>query len=214
MKRIVTLATMAAAVVLTCGQANASIRITEWMYSGNPGEYVELTNIGLAPIDMTGWSYDDIDDVAGTTSLSAFGIVLPGETVLFTEASEALFRAAWSLPTTINVIGGNTNNLGRADQINIYDAGNVLVDRLTFGDEVFPGTIRTQNRSGNPLTPAALGADDVSQWLLSTAGDAYGSYTSTANTVGNPGVGSVPEPASVALAAVAGVAILAIRRRK
>ena len=37
----------------------AGIRITEWLYSGSRGEFIELTNTSDSAIDLTGWSYDD-----------------------------------------------------------------------------------------------------------------------------------------------------------
>ena len=60
----------------------------------------------------------------------------------------------------------NTNNLGRDDEINIFN-GATLVDRLTYGDQTFPGTIRTQGKSGVPTTCQALGANNVGAWVFS-----------------------------------------------
>jgi len=198
-----------AVIGLACGAARASIRITEWMYTGQNGEFVEFTNVGAVPVDMTGWSYDDDSQVPGVFSLSGFGVVQPGESVIITEASAPSFRSAWNLPAWVKVLGGYTNNLGRNDEINLFDAGNQLVDRLTYGDQSFPGSIRTQNRSGNPITPAALGANDVYQWTLSVVGDEFGSYASTGGDIGNPGV-YIPEPSALALLALG---VLAVRRR-
>jgi hypothetical protein len=205
----------AAAVALLCGgRAEGAIRITEWMYSGGSAEFVELTNVGGSPIDMTGWSYDDDSATPGVFSLSDFGIVAPGESVVFTETSPAGFRAEWSLPASVKVLGPYTNNLGRADMINIFDASNALADRLTYGDQAIPGTIRTQNQSGNPMTLAALGADNVAQWELSTVGDVHGSFASANFDVGNPGAFNVvPEPATLALAALAGLAVVCRGRK-
>jgi hypothetical protein len=204
----------AAVALLTASRADAAIRITEWMYSGASAEFVELTNVGGSPIDMTGWSYDDDSATPGVFSLSDFGVVAPGESVVFTEASPAGFRAEWSLPASVKVLGPYTNNLGRADVINIFDASNALADRLTFGDQAIPGTIRTQNQSGNPMTLAALGADNVAQWELSTVGDVYGSFASANFDVGNPGAFNVvPEPATLALAALAGLAVVCRSRK-
>jgi len=192
-----------------CSAAQASMRITEWMYSGQNGEFVEFTNVGAVPVDMTGWSYDDDSQIPGVFSLSGFGVVQPGESVVITESSAADFRVAWNLPAWVKVLGGVTNNLGRNDEINLFDASSQLVDRLTYGDQSFSGSIRTQGRSGNPMTPAALGANNVYQWTLSTVGDAFGSYTSTGGDVGNPGV-YIPEPSAVALLALG---LVAVRRR-
>lgn len=195
----------------------AAIRITEWMYNGggdgNIGEFVELTNLGAAAVDFTGWSFDDSSGVPGSQSLSGFGVVAPGESVIFTDSSAADFRSNWNLAATVKVVGGNTNNLGRADEINIYDAGNILADRLVYGDQSIAGSIRTQLVSGNPTSPAALGANNVLLWSLSAAGDAFGSTSSVANELGNPGRFIIPEPASLALVANVFLVACGLRRR-
>lgn len=190
--------------------ASAQIRITEWMYNGADGEFIEFTNVGGVAVNMNNWSFDDNSRLPGSLSLSSFGVVQPGESVILCEPLEADFRTNWLLPATVDVIGGNTQNLGRADEINLYDDGNALIDRLTFGDQTILGSIRTTEISGNPLTPAALGANDVLQWQLSVDGDAYGSYVALNFGVGNPGR-YVPEPSALALLALGGVA--AMRRR-
>ena len=190
--------------------AFGNIHITEWMYSGANGEFVELTNVGAVPIDMAGWSFDDDSRLAGTQDLSAFGIVQPGQSVIFTESTVNDFRTAWGLEPSVSIIGGVTNNLGRNDEINIYNGSSQLIDRLTYGDQDFPGSIRTQNASGNPMTPAALGANAVSQWTLSVVNDEYGSYASTGGDIGNPGT-CVPEPATLVLMTLVGLAV--VRRR-
>ncbi len=174
------------------GSARAAVQITEWMYNGNAsgsiGEFVELTNRGPAAVDMTGWSFDDDSRAAGTISLSAFGVVAPGESVVLTDDTAAAFKSAWSLPAAAKVIGGNTANLSRNDEINIFDATSALVDRLTYGDQNIAGTIRTNGKSGIPLTLAALGANNAALWQLAVSGDAFGSTASTpAGDIGNPG---------------------------
>ncbi|MBL9031364.1 MAG: CotH kinase family protein [Phycisphaerae bacterium] len=173
--------------------ATGGMRITEWMYSGTSGEFVEFTNISAAPIDMTGWSFDDDHASPGAFDLSAFGIVQPGESVVLTEASAAAFRTAWNLSAAVKVIGNlgavgvGGNNLARNDIIHLYDSTNQLVDRLRYGDQTYPGTIRTQNISGQTCRES-VGQDTVGAWVLSAVGDPYGSYTSAAGERGSPGV--------------------------
>jgi predicted extracellular nuclease len=197
--------------------ASAAIRITEWMYNGGGansiGEFVELTNLGPAAVDFTGWSFDDSSRVPGSQSLSAFGLVAPGESVVLTDNAAADFRTNWNLPAAVKIIGGNTNNLSRGDEINVYDAANALVDRLTYGDQDIPGSIRTQLFSGNPNSAAALGVNNALLWSLSATGDAFGSTTSAAGEIGNPGAYPIPEPATLTLAAAALLVSFGQRRR-
>jgi hypothetical protein len=166
--------------------SHAQMRITEFMYAGADNEFIEFTNVGSAAIDMTGYSFDDDSRLAGTVSLSAFGIVQPGESVILAENADAIFRTAWGLCSGTKVIGGLLTNMGRNDEINLFDGTNTLVDRLTFGDQNIPGTIRTQNRSGW-VTAAGLGANNVALWNLSAAADSENSFTSVGGDIGSPG---------------------------
>jgi hypothetical protein len=169
--------------------SSAQIRITEWMYSGANGEFIELTNVGNTAINMTGWSQDDMNRGPGSHSLSGFGVVQPGESVIITEAAVSTFRTAWGLCAGIKIIGGiSTNNLGRSDEINVYDASNALVDRLTYNDQG-TGTVkgpRTDTKSAW-VPAAALGVNNASLWTLSTVGGAEGGVTSSGGDIGSPG---------------------------
>ncbi len=110
----------------------------------------------------------------------------------------------------MKILGGYTNNLGRNDEINLYDAFGNLVDRLTFGDQTFQGSIRTLNKSGN-IPFAKLGQNDVYGAVLSALNDGYGSFASSGGDIGNPGF-FIPEPTSLALLAAAAVLVLRGKR--
>jgi len=177
--------------VLACmvlaAQASAQMRVTEYAYSGSgaAGEFVEFTNVGGAPIDMTGWSYDDSSRLPGTINLTAFGIVEPGESVVLCEADATVFATAWNL-SGITIIGSNSANLGRNDEINLYDDGDVQIDRLTYGDQDFPGTIRAQGSSGWGCGET-LSTNTIQDWVLSVIGDDQNSVLSNEGNVGSPG---------------------------
>lgn len=201
--------------------AVTGIKITEWMYSpvGSAGEFVELTNFGPAAINLAGWSYDDDSRTAGSDSLSALGTIQSGESVILTESTAAAFRTSWNLSASVKVLGGITNNLGRSDEINIYNNSNQLVDRLTFSDQNISGSIRTQGKSGHVSNVNALGANTVLSWVLSTNGDIEGSYLSVGNDIGSPGktsfaVAAVPVPAAAWLMGSALISMAGIARRR
>jgi predicted extracellular nuclease len=206
---------LAAGLLMSANSASAVMQITEWQY--NTSEFIEFTNIGASPVNMAGWSFDDDSRAAGTVDLSGFGMVAPYESVILSEASASDFRTTWGLPASVKVIGGNSANLGRNDEINLFDASSSLVDRLTYGDQNIPGTIRTETNSGNPMNLAALGANDVSKWVFSSAGDTYGSHLNSASPAGygNPGVFSlVPEPSTALMVVFGAIGAVCRRRRR
>lgn len=167
--------------------ARADMRITEFMYDGTDKEFVEITNVGTDPVDLSGWSYSDSSRVPGSVALGAFGTVAPGASVILAESPATTFRAAWSLCDGIKVIGGNgTQNLGRNDEINIYDAAANLVDRLTYNDQVAGGGPRTSGKSGW-VSAAGLGANIAADWTLSVVGDGEDSRVSSGGDIGSPG---------------------------
>ncbi|HEY0179888.1 MAG TPA: lamin tail domain-containing protein [Dokdonella sp.] len=167
------------------GAPSAQMRITEYMYKGNGGEFVEFTNVGSTPIDMTRWSYSDSARQPGQEDLSGYGVVAPGESVILTESPADAFRTQWGLCDAVKVIGDNVHNLGREDEISLYDADGELVDRLAYGDDTVGGP-RAQYASAW-VAAAGLGRNVATDWTLSTLGDGEGSYASSAGDVGSPG---------------------------
>ncbi len=179
--------------LLFTASASAQMRITEFMYNagvGGEGEFMEFTNVGSLPVDMTGWSFDDSGRTPGYVPLSNFGVVLPGESVILTETAADTFRTAWGLCAGVKVIGNLTRNLSRSDEINLYDADGQLVDRLTYNDQAATGddakAPRTDQHSAW-VPAAALGLNVARLWTLSTVADAEGSIETVGGTRGSPG---------------------------
>jgi len=185
MKKTVILAS-----IILSSVAFANMQITEWMYSGGGGEFVEFTNVGSEPVDMTGWSFDDDHRIAGTFDLSGFGVVAPGESVILTEDPAETFRADWNLAAGVKIVGelGNTtgNKLGREDEINLYDENDNLIDSLTYSDKEDWGP-RTKDKSCSVPSWGYSETVAKSTWVLSEVGDQYDSWQSSNDDVGSPG---------------------------
>lgn len=162
------------------------IEITEYMYNGS--EYIELTNLGNATVDMTGWSFDDSSRQPGSFAIGSLGAVAPGESVIISESSSESFRTNWFLPASVKVVGGNNNNLGGSDEINIYDNNNNLVDRLTYSSG---GNVTANGVSTYP-TVSNLSSTTAATWQLSVVGDAQNTYVSVDGNTGNPGGYNIP----------------------
>lgn len=161
------------------------MRITEFMYSGANDEFIEFSNVGDQPADLSGWSFDDNSNAPGTVDLSAYGTVMPGESVILAESTATEFRSAWALCEGFKVIGGLTANLGGSDRINLYDATDALVDALDYSNAANPTIVAPGASAWVSL--AALGQNDITGWVRSTIGDVEVSRASTGGDVGNPG---------------------------
>jgi hypothetical protein len=163
------------------------MRITEYQYNGS--EFVELTNVGGLPVNMTGWSFDDNSRTAGSFPLDAFGSVAGGESVIIAEAAAPAFRSLWNICDGIKVIGGNSQNLGRSDEINIYDNSGTLIDRLTYNDQGSSPQGGPRTDVNSAWVPAsAMGNNTHINWVLSSVGDVEGSFAaSSGGFTGSPG---------------------------
>lgn len=175
--------------------------ITEWMYNpvASTSEYVEITNVGGAPVDMAGYSFDDDSRAVGTFPLAGIGSLAPGESALIVEIAPDAFRSEWRLDPSVKIAGNNTANLGRGDEINLFN-GPALADRLTYGDQTFAGTIRTQGISGAPTSCIGLGANNVGLWVLAQLGDGRGTTASVSGDLGSPGTTPLADCGPVTIA--------------
>ncbi len=168
-----------------------SMKITEYMYSGQPGEFVELTNISNGSVNLSGWRFVNESESPRWVDLSGLGMVESGKRVILTEANEGEFREEWQLPDPeqVKILPALSNHLGRNDKIKIYDGQNQLVDQLIYGDERYPGTIHTENISGNRTAGLGFGSSAIFSWVLSQPDDRFGSIVTEFNAlVGNPGL--------------------------
>lgn len=162
------------------------MRITEVLYSAEDGEFFELTNTTNAPIDLTGWSFDDSSAEPGVFDLSPAGIVAPGQSIVVTEEAVLDFEAAWGL-AGVTILGDNGGaKLGRNDTIHIYDNSDQLHERLAYGDEAYPYSPRPNDES-MWVCVDGLGQDDPYAWRESEIADSQNSFLSASGDTGSPG---------------------------
>ena len=169
-----------------------AIRITEFAYGGKvagtggtDGEYVELTNVGDAPQDLTGWTYDNSAATAATgLSLTGLGTVAPGESVIVTDLTAAEFRTDWGLVAGVKVLSnGKTHTLNSGpNSIHVYDNTGTEVDSVSYAS----GFLSAKGKAAW-VDAAHVGAQaGTTGWTISTIGDPEGSWTSVGGSIGSP----------------------------
>lgn len=129
-----------AAFAAATAAANAQIRVTEYSYKGLFGEYFEVSNLGASAVNITGYRFNDN---SGTFST---GIALPSvtlsnrDTVIVTEVSATVFDLVWFIepgfgtsPSTLKgYVANNTKNLGKVDEIRIFNPIATLIDVVSI----------------------------------------------------------------------------------
>lgn len=207
--------------LLTCFGAQAGLVITEVMSSSahsggtNNGDWFELTNNGVAAFDLTGFSWDDNSNTAGSSGFGSITSIGAGQSIIFTEetlGAESSWIANWGLSGVTVVHLGSAGFQGLAaggDAINIYDNLGALVTGVTFGTAT-AGYSFEWDINGNSLGLSVTGENGTFQALSNgqTTGNGPGV------DIGSPGV-AVPEPSTYAmLLASAGVMFWTLRRKR
>jgi len=206
------------AVLALSVSARGEIIITEVMsnsdHGGGPGngDWFEVFNNGAASIDLTGFSWDD---ESAEPALQVFpGIVLdPGATLLVVNESAgniADWQAMWNLPGNALVQDNSIDFAGLdadGDAIHIFDASDVEVASVTFGDSEGGGKSFEFDNTGASLDFSVAGENGA--YVALNDGDGGDGID-----VASPGV-VVPEPSTLGLLGLALCAVLwrAVRRR-
>jgi hypothetical protein len=218
---------IASLALLAATSLHAQVRVTEAMSSsGNGGtaDWFEVTNYGLAAVDITGWKMDD-NSFAFANSVNLLGItsIGAGQSVVFLETSTPdtsipAFRTFWGTNANSISIGSYTGSgisfSSTADGVVLFNStGTETTPRVTFGAATTGSSFYySYDSSGNPSTSPNTNA------IVSTVGLLDGQNTYTASDVlgniGSPGTAAtVPEPSTYALIAL-GVAFLLWRLRR
>ncbi len=230
LKGIIMKFTLAAAVLAAmsfAATARAGVIISEVDPAGSSTTYAadwfELTNTGLAAVDITGWTMDDNSNSAAL-SVPIHGItsIAAGQSVVFAEDTGGVdatiqtnFVSAWFNGTapasfTMGFYGGSGVGLGSGgDAVNIFDSGGNRVTGVSFG-AVTPGATFDNSAGLGSINLPLPGVSTVS-----VAGVDGAFLSSPGGETGSPGtIANAPEPASLSLLAISGGIVLLHRRKR
>jgi hypothetical protein len=115
----------------TVGSLGVPLRITELMYNpigGSTCEFLEVQNIGTAPLDVSGFSFQGINFTFPNGTIIQPGAVL----LLANNASPSAFATRYPGVTVFGYYGGNLNNGG--ERIAILDRNGQVVTEVTYNN--------------------------------------------------------------------------------
>ena len=171
------------------GQANGDPRVgpivfNEVMYNPAEGgiEFIELLNITDSPVDMSDWAF-----TAGIGLTFPQGVIVPaGGLALVVPVDEATFRAAYSVPASVPVVGPYTSVLNNGgEKIELSRPGDpepdgffplIEVARLAYDDELpWPTKADGEGFSLQNKQPQQYGNDPIN-WGTTIPGGTIGDF--------------------------------------
>ena len=208
--------------------ANGAVIINEAFVGGGSStagtaftrDFVELYNTGPAPVDLTGWrvTYASASGNFGTNNVVAFAagsFIAVGDHLLLVSGGAG--SAGAPVPNA-NYYNGTTSGAslsGSAGSIKLFDSANVSIDTLGYGTTVTAADANGVPKIETAAAPAPTSGNTTS---LSRSGftDTNNNSVDFTNQPPSPTAGTmsavvVPEPASLAIAGLAG---LVLRRRR
>ena len=229
---------LVAAIVCAVGMATGQVVVTEINSNSDAtDDWFELTNIGAAAVDLTGWMADDYpEDIGNAGELrddAGGGITAEaGESVIFVQYDSdlggtfadqiALFRTAWGGLAGVKVGMYQGSGLGRDDGVSIFNsAGTLVAQEIYFDPDLDPpadlhagqwvGATNIDSAIWDPNsgTPS-ITTPAFNSFIAPQAGQ-MGVFAASDGGLGSPGA-VVPEPNSLALL-VFGAALWCCRHR-
>jgi len=201
--------------------AAAQLIITEVLSSqasAGQNDFWELTNVGNASADISGWKWDDDsrnpNDPAAVT-IPASTIIAPGESIIFTALTPAAFRSWWGISNSVQVIStGAAPGLGGGDAVALFNTSGVEIAYFSYAAGGFTKSDGNASLGGHAGASAGGSATASAVWdpafgatnrrySAATVGT-LGAFASTINAadIGSPGVTVGNPTVSIASASV------------
>ncbi|MBS0660395.1 MAG: SdiA-regulated domain-containing protein [Verrucomicrobia bacterium] len=167
--------------------------VAPWSSGNSPlgADWFEVTNIGTAAADLSGWRVDDnSNNFVAAAALNGITTIAPGESVIFIETANlstaaAAFRTLWfgaNPPANLQIGSYSGAGLGLGtggDAVNLFDSTGVRRASVVFGTSATGPFASFDN---------AAGLDGATISTLSVAG-VNGAFVAAgdANEIGSPG---------------------------
>jgi uncharacterized protein YjiK len=168
--------------------------VAPWSSGNSPigADWFEVTNVGAAPVALSGWEMDDnSESPVAAVALNGVASIAPGESVVFIEstdlaAARTVFLNTWfgaNPPPGLQIggyAGGAVSLSTGGDAVNLYDPGSVLRAKVFFGPSPAAAPFGTFDN--------AAGVNDAGISQFSVAG-VNGAFVAAndPNEIGSPG---------------------------
>jgi hypothetical protein len=159
------------------------------MSSGGTADWIEITNLGSATADITGFKIDD-GSFSFATSLALNGItsIASGESVIFGESGSSTFatdfRTFWGIDASVQVgtySGSGVGLSSSGDGVIIFTSGGTEITRVSFGAATAGSSFYWGYNADGSFDTNNVGASNVG--LVSSLGNNAGQVTFTSANV-------------------------------
>jgi len=217
-------ATAAAGLLTGAAQADFNLQVTEIWPGNNPGDnltedWFEVTNVGdmawTAATDGDLYYDDESADVSDAVEMMSISSIAAGESVIYVDGDSTDVTEWVNL---WNPVLSALPQVGYHDGSGLSGGGDAVTLFLDANDDQdVTGEIIDSEAYPN-ADPSGGQSYDVLLGTFSTVGNAAGAVaTTTLNDVDQPAIGSpgtIPEPGSLALLGLGGLALIGARRRR
>lgn len=163
--------------------------------SGLSADWFEVKNIGVAPVNITGWKVDDDSNLfASALALNGITSIAAGETVIFVETSGSQtasgnvtnFKNVWfggNAPAGLQIGNYSGSGIGlssNGDSVNLFNSSGVRQASVSFGTSTATAPYKTFDNAD------ALNGTALTQLSEVGVNGAFAA-ASDANQIGSPG---------------------------